>query len=138
MAEMNLFVDCDRLAIVRNFVAQVGRDLDLDSRTIDDIKLAVDEACTNIVEHAYGGQGGQIEIEIKSIDGGVQVTIHDWGAAFDPQAVPSPDVTAPLEQRPLGGLGLYLMRQMMDRVDFQFDGEDGNTLTMVKRLEGEE
>jgi serine/threonine-protein kinase RsbW len=138
MAEMNLFVDCDRLAIVRNFVAQVGRDLGLDSRTIDDIKLAVDEACTNIVEHAYGGQGGQIEIEIKSIDGGVQVTIHDWGAAFDPQAVPSPDVTAPLEHRPLGGLGLYLMRQMMDRVDFQFDGEDGNTLTMVKRLEGEE
>jgi len=138
MAEMNLFVDRDQLAVVRNFVTQMGCDLGLDSRVIDDLKLAVDEACTNIVEHAYGGQGGQIEIEIKSIDDGVQVTIHDWGAAFDPQAVPSPDVAAPLEQRPLGGLGLYLMRQMMDRVDFQFDGEDGNTLTMVKRLKEEQ
>jgi serine/threonine-protein kinase RsbW len=135
MAEMNLFVDRDRLAIVRNFVAQAGRDLGLDSCAIDDMKLAVDEACTNIVEHAYGGQGGALEIEIKPIDGGAQVTIRDWGAAFDPKAVPSPDVTAPLEQRPLGGLGLYLMRQMMDQVDFQFCGENGNTLTLVKRFE---
>jgi serine/threonine-protein kinase RsbW len=68
-----------------------------------------------------------------AIECGVRVVIRDWGTRFDPLAVPTPDVSAPLEERPLGGLGLYLMRQTMDEVGFRFDEDDGNILTMVKR-----
>jgi serine/threonine-protein kinase RsbW len=136
MATLTLCTDCSQLATIREFVAQVGRDWGLEKQVIDDLQLAVDEACTNIVVHAYDGQPGEIEVEVKITDKGVWVITRDWGKAFDPEAIPMPDVTAPLEERQLGGLGLYLMRQVMDEVQFKFDTETGNTLTMFKRLQG--
>jgi serine/threonine-protein kinase RsbW len=138
MATLSLFADRYQLSAIRDFAAQTGRDLGLDDSTIYDLQLAVDEACTNVVLHAYGGRGGEIEVTIEPVDDGVRVVIRDWGAAFDPGTVPAPDVTAPLAQRSLGGLGLYLMRQLMDEVDFCFDGRSGNRLTMLKRLHGRE
>jgi serine/threonine-protein kinase RsbW len=63
----------------------------------------------------------------------VRVVLRDFGAPFDPQAIPCPDVKAPLDRRPLGGLGLYLIRQVTDHVGFEFDAAQGNTLTMIKR-----
>lgn len=138
MATLSLQADRFQLATIRNFVMQTGRDLGLNERVIQHLELAVDEACTNVVQHAYDGQGGKIEITIELLAAGVQVVIRDWGATFDPRTVPIPDVTAPLQQRSPGGLGLFLMRQLMDQVDFQFDAERGNTLTMMKRLDGRE
>lgn len=129
--------DC-QLAPVRQFVGQVGKDLGLDKKTIYDLQLALDEACANTIEHGYGGQGGQIEVTIEATETSIRITLRDWGAAFDPGAVPAPDVTSPLEQRPLGGLGLFIMHQLMDDVQFEFDAETGNTLTMLKRLSEED
>jgi len=134
MAELSLCADCYQLAIVRKFVAQAGADLDLDDCLISDLQLAIDEACTNVIEHGYGGQGGEIELTIEPVEGGLKVILRDWGVPFDPGTVPVPDVTAPLDQRRLGGLGLYLMRKLMDQVHFEFDSEQGNTLTMFKQL----
>jgi serine/threonine-protein kinase RsbW len=136
MATLSLFADRSQLAAIREFVEDVGRKLGLSDQAIYDVRLAVDEACSNVVGHAYGGQGGPIEVTLKPVEDGVQVLIHDWGQAFDPAAVPVPDVKAPLEQRPLGGLGLFLMRQMMDDIEFTFDEKNGNTLKMVKSLRG--
>lgn len=138
MATLSLQADRFQLATIRNFVMQTSRDLGLNERVIQHLELAVDEACTNVVQHAYDEQGGKIEITIELLAAGVQVVIRDWGATFDPRTVPIPDVTAPLQQRSPGGLGLFLMRQLMDQVDFQFDAERGNTLTMMKRLDGRE
>jgi serine/threonine-protein kinase RsbW len=134
MATVKLRADLTELATIRDFVARTGRDLGLPERMIYDLTLAVDEACSNVIRHAYGGQAGTIEVRVQSHDGCVRVTIRDWGEAFDPAAVPVPDVGAPLEQRPLGGLGLFLMRQAMDDVEFEFDPVCGNTLTMTKRI----
>ena len=134
MASLRLLVDLDTVGEVREFVIQVGRDLGLPPEAIDEMELAVEEACTNVCRHAYGGHCGEIELTLERGEGGVEVVLRDWGAAFDPAAVYTPDVTAPLEKRSLGGLGLYLMQQLMDRVEFQFDEESGNTLTMVKQL----
>jgi serine/threonine-protein kinase RsbW len=136
MAELNVDTELSQLASICDFVMQTGRELGLDDHVIYDLQLAVDEACANVVKHAYDGQAGEIEVKIEPVDDSVQVIIRDWGAAFDPQEVPTPDLTGSLEQRPLGGLGVYLMRQVMDEVDFRFDSENGNgnTLTMVKRL----
>jgi serine/threonine-protein kinase RsbW len=136
MATLSLFADLAELATIREFVAQVGYDLGLDERRIYDLQLAVDEACANVVQHGYGGQGGEIEITVERDEEEVRVTLRDWGTSFDPQAVPAPDVTASLEQRRLGGLGLFLIHQVMDDVSFEFDAEGGNVLTMVKRLQG--
>jgi len=135
MAKLSLWVDYSQLAALRDFVVQTSHELGLDSATIYDLQLAVDEACTNVVRHAYDGESGRLELEIQATGEGVRVTVWDWGQPFDPENIPEPDVTAPLEQRPLGGLGLFLMRQTMDEVQFDFDPEKGNRLTMLKRIQ---
>ena len=134
MATMNLSADLSQLGAIRTFVAQAGGELNLDEQILPDLQLAVEEICANVIEHGYSGQGGRLEVSIEAVEEGVQVTVRDWGIAFDPQAVPVPDVNAPLELRPLGGLGLFLVRQLMDEVRFEFDGEKGNSVTMVKWL----
>jgi anti-sigma regulatory factor (Ser/Thr protein kinase) len=63
------------------------------------------------------------------------VRVRDWGQGFDPAKVDVPDIHAPLEDRSLGGLGLFLVRKVMDWVEFTFDPTDGNELLMVKRLD---
>ena len=62
------------------------------------------------------------------------IRVRDWGQSFDPASVTLPDVTAPLEERDLGGLGMFLIHQFMDEVAYTFDPERGNELTMRKRL----
>ena len=134
MATLSMFADLTELATIRDFVEAVSRQLMLSEREIYDLRLAVDEACSNVIRHAYQGQGGRIEVRIHPVERGIEVVIRDWGAKFNPAMVPEPDVTAPLEDRPLGGLGLFLIYHMMDDVEFHFDHADGNTLKMVKHL----
>jgi serine/threonine-protein kinase RsbW len=137
MTTLQLCADLAQLGTIRDFVAKASRDLDVDEERIPDLTLAVDEICSNIIRHGYGGQGGQLKVTVQRIVGGVQVTVRDWGTAFDPGAVAVPDVEAPLEQRSLGGLGLFLVHQLMDDVRFEFSAERGNSVTMLKRLQGE-
>jgi len=93
----------------------------------------VDEACTNIIEHAYGGEGrGDIEITWRISGDRLTVILHDYGRQFDPTDVPPPDIGASLEDRNARGLGLYFMRRLMDEVEFEFTPGSGNVLTMVK------
>lgn len=138
MATLSLCADLGDLATVREFVARIGTDLGLDAGAIYDLQLAVDEACANVIKHGYGGQAGRIDVTVEPVEEGVQVVVRDWGGAFDPHVVPAPDVKAPLEERRLGGLGLFLMRKVMDDVSFTFDAERGNTLRMVKRSQRRE
>lgn len=119
---------------VHNFVEQIGAAHSLDERTLHTLHLVLEEACTNVIVHAYQGQGGQMEIAFEKQSDCLRVIIHDWGTPFDPAEVPVPDISAPLDERPLGGLGVYLLREMMDDVQYQFSAKDGNTLTMVKKL----
>jgi serine/threonine-protein kinase RsbW len=100
--------------------------------------LAVDEACSNVIEHAYGGEGhGDIECTCRVNNDGLTVIIRDYGCPFDPSLVPEPDAYPSLEDDTCtgGGLGLYFMRQLMDEVHFEFAPDTGNVVTMVKRKE---
>jgi anti-sigma regulatory factor (Ser/Thr protein kinase) len=137
MATLTLLADAHQLASIREFVAQAGKDLDMGESAIYHLTLAVDEACSNAIRHGYGGGAGKIEITVEAVENGVQTVIRDWGVPFRPDAIPVPDITAPLDQRPRGGLGLFIIRKVMDEVQFKFDAESGNTLTMVKRTSGE-
>jgi serine/threonine-protein kinase RsbW len=134
MPTLTMSADESKLSTIRDFVACVGQEAGLSDQVIADLQLAVDEVCANVLRHGYRGQGGELAVTIQPLRDAVRVTVQDWGVAFDPQAVPEPDVATPLEQRPLGGMGLYLVRQVMDEVLFEFGAEKGNTVTMVRRL----
>jgi serine/threonine-protein kinase RsbW len=101
------------------------------------LQLAVEEACTNVIEHAYYGKGGELDITFAARGRDVVLTVRDHGRPFAPEKVVTPDMSLPLTQRRIGGLGLHLMYQLMDEVQFDF-AEGSNTLMMVKRdaLEG--
>jgi serine/threonine-protein kinase RsbW len=98
------------------------------------VELAVDEACTNIIEHAYRGiKGGDIECTCDAREDNLTIILRDHGHPFNPRSVSSPDLGADLKNRKVGGLGLYLIHKLMDEVRFEPLGESGNVLIMVKR-----
>ena len=126
----------DSLAAVGQFVTRAAEAAGLDARAVYAVQLAVEEACANIVEYAYGGEGrGDIECTCIVNNHGLTVILRDYGRPFDPTSVPEPDLCASLEDRKVGGLGLYCIRQLMDKVRFEFTPDSGNVLTMVKRKE---
>jgi serine/threonine-protein kinase RsbW len=97
--------------------------------------LAADEACTNVIEHAYRGRrDGVIRISWQRDDDAFVLRLHDRGKPFDPSKVSKPPLNRRLEERTVGGLGLHFMRSLMDEVRFEFDVNAGNTLIMVKRV----
>ncbi|HNS01529.1 MAG TPA: ATP-binding protein [Anaerolineae bacterium] len=133
--ELVVSSDLDALPQVIGFVRQASMQAGLPESAIFACELATDEACTNIIDHAYAGRDdGVIRVACWSDADEFVVQLHDQGAAFDPAAVREPPLTEDLAGRPLGGLGLHFMRSLMDEVRFDFDPVTGNTLTMVKRF----
>jgi serine/threonine-protein kinase RsbW len=126
----------DSLAAIGEFVTHAAEAAGLDARAVYAVQLAADEACSNIIKHAYGGEGrGDIECTCMANKNGLTVILRDYGRPFDPTSVPEPDLCSNLEDRKLGGLGFYLIHQLMDKVRFEFTPDSGNVLTMVKRKE---
>jgi len=120
----------------RNFIEEVCQGLPgMDEGTLYDLKLAVDEACTNIITHGYAGMDpGTIILCVEPGPGQVRITITDFGRCFEPADSPAPDVEAALDDRPTGGFGLYFIYQTMDEVDYIAD-PCGNRLMLCKRLQ---
>jgi len=126
----------DSLAAIGELATHAAEAVGFDARAVYAVQLAVEEACANIIEHAYGGEGrGDIECTCIVNNNGLTVILRDYGRPFDPTSVPDPDLCASLEDREVGGLGLYCIRQLMDKVRFEFTPDSGNVLTMVKRKE---
>ncbi len=98
-------------------------------------ELACDEAAANVFHHALPSKRGTVEVCMWRADADVIVQLKYHGRAFDPAQVPEPDLDAPLEERPIGGLGLYFMRQMMTQVSFEFDAADGNIVTLRRCIQ---
>lgn len=105
----------------------------LDKSSAFDIRLAVEEALTNIIEHGYPDQGGEIELEANREGGAVVIHIRDKGIPFDPTKVPKPDFSLSLGQRKPGGVGIFLMLQVMDVIEYT-SGPEGNQLTLKKNV----
>lgn len=99
-----------------------------------DVQLAVDEACTNIITHGYAGlDPGSIILDLEVHPRQLTVTITDFGHSFEPDSTPIPDVDAPIEERELGGFGLFFIQQSMDEMDYQVT-EDGNKMILTRYL----
>ena len=125
----------DSLAKISDFITDATTRAGLEDHAAWQVQLAVDEAATNIIQHGYAEHDpGEIELGWRLEDGQLTVTLRDRGRRFDPDGVPEPDISSPLEERQAGGLGLYLMGKLMDVVRFDFDEQTGNVLTMVKRI----
>ena len=129
----------ENLEQVREFAAQAAKDSGLEPDDIYNVQLAVDEAFTNIVEHAYGGEGDdEIQCNCQIAGDGLTISLKDCGHPFDPESVPDPDLDSDLNERKVGGLGLFFIHELMDEVDFTFTIEAGtnkrcNIIKMVKR-----
>jgi anti-sigma regulatory factor (Ser/Thr protein kinase) len=127
--------ELEQLPVFREFISECCQKHQVPDETVFDLKLAVDEACTNVITHGYKGMDpGSIILSFRIESDRILVQITDFGHVFEPADAPKPDVEAALEDRPLGGLGLYLIYQLMDNIDYQ-SSEDGNTLTFTKYIQ---
>jgi serine/threonine-protein kinase RsbW len=125
----------DSLALISDFITSATARAGLNDHVAWQVQLAVDEAATNIIQHGYDdGARGEIELGWRLNGGQFVVTLRDRGRRFNPDDVPAPDITSPLEERQAGGLGLYIMGRLMDTVQFDFDDQQGNLLTMSKYI----
>lgn len=125
----------ESLQHISDFVGKAAREAGLDESAVYAVQLAVDEAATNIIEHAYGGEGDdKIECICELVPEGLQLILVDYGRVFNPEDVPEPDTDAPLEEVKPRGLGLFFMRRMMDEVKFDFSKRSGNRVIMLKRI----
>ena len=119
---------------IREFVAQIAREGGFTEKEIYSLQLAADEAASNIIEHAYEGvSDADLDISCDVHGDTLTITMHDDGISFDPSNVKQPNLKADLSERQIGGLGLYLMRKLMDEVHYESNPHTGNLLTMTKR-----
>ncbi|NQE52896.1 Serine-protein kinase RsbW [ANME-1 cluster archaeon GoMg3.2] len=128
--ELEIESKLEDLAVIADFITDSMREFGLPDRKIFEIQMAVDEACTNIINYGYIGEEGMIYISCRRRDEDVIVVIKDRAKPFDPTSVPPPDLDASLEARKIGGLGVYFMKTLVDEVKYEYkDGK--NVLTMV-------
>ena len=124
----------EQLAAIHEFVDQVAAELGLGEDDTFACRLATDEAAANAFEHAYAGRPGKVEVSITQDARDIRLQVRNWGKPFDPAAIAEPRIDRPLEERQVGGLGIFLMRKFMDEVRFGFNPQQGNTITMRRRL----
>ena len=127
--------ELDRVADVRGLVRDVAGACNAPGPCMDDLVQAVDEAATNVIVHGYRGAPGWVEVAAERVDDRIVVTVTDEAPAFDPTAVPEPDLSVPPARRRPGGMGIHLMREATDRLDHEPRPGGGNILTMARRLD---
>jgi serine/threonine-protein kinase RsbW len=123
----------ENLSAIRDFVEEMATRLKAAPTAIPNVVLAVDEMVTNIIVHGYQGQPGSIEIDVTAQGDTLIIQLRDQAPLFDPTSVPSPDLSIPFDDRPPGGLGIYLTRKVMDEVQHRVTVTRGNALTLIKQ-----
>jgi serine/threonine-protein kinase RsbW len=124
----------ERLNDVREFVSGLARTHGFGDDDINKITIAVDEACTNIIKHGYNySPDNKIDVEINRTGNDFEIIISDKGKQFDPNAIQTPDMKDYFQHYRRGGLGVYLMKRIMDKVEFDLHS-DKNVLRMIKTL----
>ncbi|MGH7600048.1 MAG: SpoIIE family protein phosphatase, partial [bacterium] len=123
----------DYLADLRDFVTRIGNKYGFSDRVVNAFKLAIDEAGTNIMRHAYRDTGGEGFITIRAIvkNNSLTICLIDQGKYFDPKHVKDPDLQRYVDIGKKGGLGIFIMRRLMDEIDYR-KTEEGNELRLTK------
>lgn len=125
----------DNLAAIRDFIKSAANQSGFSEDSTGKIILAVDEACTNIIKHAYKySPEGNILIKVKFNDPKFSISITDDGSHFDPNKVPEPDLREYYKQKRVGGLGMFLIKKLMDEVNYSTLSGNKNQVILVKYL----
>lgn len=126
--------DIETIPLLNEFIDSVAEEMALDMTLTMSLNLAMEEAVVNVMDYAYPeGQQGNVEIEAMTDGEWLTFVISDSGVPFDPTTKEDADTTLSAEERPIGGLGIFLVRQLMDVIQYQRDG-DKNVLTLRKKL----
>ncbi len=134
--ELHIRADVERLDEVLEFLNTHLESWDCMPKTQIQMDVAVEEIFVNVAHYAYEVEGGgdvTIRIDFDEEKRQVAVTFIDSGIPYDPLAKSDPDVNAPLEDRPIGGLGIYMVKKSMDDMRYSREG-DTNNLTLIKNL----
>ncbi len=125
----------DNLSYIRDFVYSAAAEVSIPAEVIDNIILAVDEASTNIIKHAYNSYPeGEITVKLKYSNKKFTVLIVDYGTPFQPESIPDPDLQKYYRQHRIGGLGMYLMKSLMDEVKYVSIPGKYNQVLLSKNL----
>jgi serine/threonine-protein kinase RsbW len=133
---LRLNAELTDLPQIRHFILESAGALGVAPAEVANVVLAVDEAVTNVIVHGYAGHGGPVEIEVTGRPGALVVRLRDHAQPFDPSGMPAPDLTGPAEERSPGGLGIHLIRQVMDQLIYRRPLDGGNELTLIKLTAG--
>jgi anti-sigma regulatory factor (Ser/Thr protein kinase) len=134
VVELRLANDLAGLAQLAERVEGFGTAQNLPASVVNALNVVLDEAVSNAINHGYdAGVRGEIAVRLRRAPDGVLLEVEDDGRPFDPLQVPPPDLTLSLERRPIGGLGIHLIRNLMDEVSYARVG-GRNVLKMVKYL----
>ncbi|MCX6688517.1 MAG: ATP-binding protein [Methanoregula sp.] len=123
--------ELDQIDRISHEIERCMKNVGMGEDEILDVQLAVEEAVTNTILHGYDGAIGIITIRIDTSPQHIAIEIADNAPAFDPLSMPDPDLGADLEDRKIGGLGIFLIRKVMDEVTYRYV-DNKNILLMVK------
>ena len=126
----------ENLALIRDFVVNVGSQAGLGDDDVAKLELAVDEACANVIEHAHGHDSNK-EVTVRAtFDAAtLRIEVVDEGEGFDPTVMPTTSVEQMVHDRRTGGLGLRVMKSLMDEVSYEIVPGERNRLRLLKRIQ---
>ena len=132
-AHLELRPDVSELARLASAFAAFAADHAVPADVVNALQLSLEEVVTNVIVHGYQKTGNKmVHVRLTAGPGELIAEVEDDAPAFDPLARAVPDLDAPLEERPIGGLGIHLVKNLMDNVAYQRDG-NRNRLTLTKR-----
>ena len=139
--ELVLTNDPAEIGKIAPFVEEIGQELALTQKEVFNLNLALEEAAANVIHYAYADESGKTcsanekkcRIKAEKAQGLLTLTLADRGKEFDPTRREDPDLSLPAEERPIGGLGIFLIKQLMDSVEYRREGGE-NLLILKKRL----
>ena len=131
---LTLHNDVGEIPQLAAFIDETAEEAGIDMAVAMSLNLAMEEAVVNVMNYAYpAGTVGDIDIDAECADGQRTFVISDSGTPFDPTQAHDPDVTLQAEDRAIGGLGIFLVRQIMDHIEYQYrDGK--NILSLTKNI----
>ncbi|MBR4363438.1 MAG: ATP-binding protein [Prevotella sp.] len=126
--------EIEEISKLEGFMETIGEATGIDLSLIVSLNLALEEAVTNVISYAYPeGQEGTVDIDVRVTKEQLEFVISDSGIPFDPTTKEDADITLGVEERPIGGLGIFLVRQLMDTILYEYKDKK-NILTLRKQL----
>ena len=136
MGKITVPAQTGRLGEVLDFAGNAARGMGLDAKQLNDVNIAVEEIFVNISSYAYPSGEGEVTVAVSADSGKLVIEFVDSGTPFDPLANADPDTTLSADEREIGGLGIFMVKKLMDNVSYKFDNGK-NILTIEKIYEYE-